>query len=61
MTRWGWSAITFIINGHKVAGWDREGLEAALLEALVKEESDNNPVRQRVGSITTDEIERKSS
>jgi hypothetical protein len=52
---------TFVINGHKVAGWDRERLEAVLLEALAKEESDNNPVKQRVGSLSADEIERKSS
>jgi hypothetical protein len=52
---------TFIINGHKVTGWDKERLEAELLQALSEEESGNNPVKQRVGSLSPDKIERKSS
>lgn len=50
---------TFIIGGRKVTGWDRERLEAALLEALSREGNDTNPVRQEVASLSTDKIERK--
>jgi hypothetical protein len=35
---------TFIVDGHKVAGWDKERLDAALIQALAKEESDSNAV-----------------
>jgi hypothetical protein len=52
---------TFIINGQKVAGWDNERLEAALVQALAKEKSDSNAVKQRVGSLSPDKLERKSS
>ena len=40
---------SFIINGKKLTGWDRERLEALLAQAVAMEESDNRPVKQRVG------------